>query len=510
VAEAREPVAAESEPSATAAAVTPFWQRMPRLFLFPLQRAPLVRIVLASVASVLAVSLLAGQFAAAPWRTLLLLLLAGTAANLYVAQFAFLVIERTASGYLDSRSYPRSGERADWRRPLKMFLILVAVPVLLALSGALLPGALVLAAMLAFVLLLPASVMVLTMTDSFSEAIHPGRCAGAAWRIGPPYLLLCLYLFLLFTGFQQALHVVLPVSGAGAVAAASAAHAVAPAARAPASALSFGIAYFAVSVVGNYFLVLTCALIGYVMYQYGDALGVSVVGPGEAAVRGPMSASAHARRQREALIGKMVAAGEFREAIDLVREEMSARPGDLSLHARMHTLLLHEGSRPRIEEHAQRYLERLLVAGNVKDALALLEQTRAAFADFGPRDPGRLPQLAAAALDADKPRLAADVVRGFDSRNPGHPAIPDVFVIGARIYLQTGQSDTARRLLQLVVDRFPDAAAAAEARRYLERFAGSAAGFSRAACPGGSAASPAAPGLPPDPAPGAPASDGSR
>jgi tetratricopeptide (TPR) repeat protein len=219
-----------------------------------------------------------------------------------------------------------------------------------------------------------------------------------------------------------------------------------------------------------------CALIGYAMYQYSEVLGIAVVGPGESRQSGPISATAHERRVREAMIGKLIAAGELREAMELISDEMRLRPGDLSLHVRMHTLLLHEGSRPRIEAHAERYLEMLLAASNTKEALTLYEQTQAMFPAFAPHDPARLPQLAAAAIDALKPDLAAQLVRGFDRKYPGHPKVPDVYVIGARIMLQSQHATEARRLLDYVTATYPQSAAAQEAKRYLARFATASSG----------------------------------
>jgi hypothetical protein len=263
------------------------------------------------------------------------------------------------------------------------------------------------------------------------------------------------------------------LGGQGAAAAAAAPAAAAQGAQAGLGAMRgyFGVAVFVFTLVSNYFLVLTCALIGYTMYQYSGVLGIAVVGPGEARSAAPISAAAHERRVREAMIGKLIAAGELKEAMELLSDEMRLRPADLSLHVRLHTLLVHEGSRPRIEAHSERYLELLLAKSNLNEALALYEETRAMFPDFTPHDPGRLPQLAAAAIDALKPDLAAQLIRGFDRKYPGHPKIPDVYVVGARIMLQADHAKEARRLLEYVTSNFGDSPAAVEARRYLVRFA---------------------------------------
>jgi len=484
------------QPVAPEAVVTPFWQRMPRMFLFPLQRAPLVRNVGAAVGFCVVAWFAYPALATSPVRASLTLLLAWCAFSLFIAHYAFLVMERTASGYLDSRAYPRSEGAVDWRRPIKMFAIMVLVPVFILVLGRLgLPGFLVLLLLLVFALLLPASMMVMTMTDDMKEAVNPVRCANTALGIGTPYLLLCLFLLMLLIGSRQTLGVLLPAHGASHAAAAAAdAAPAAPVVLESTASLAF--AWLVVSLVGNYFLVLMCALIGYTMYQYSAVLGITVVGPGDSPGRGSMSAAAHARRVREAMIGKLVAAGEFREATELLNEELRERPSDLSLHVRMHTLLLHEGSLARIQEHAERYLELLLAASNFKAALELFETTRERIPSFSPREPGRPPQLAGAALDAGKPALAAELVRGFDRKYPGHPKIPDVYLVAARVMLQAGRESDAQGWLQHIIKSYPGSPAAVEAKRYLTRFEAASAQAPAGTAAAQPATAPAAPTAP--------------
>lgn len=460
--------------------MTPFWKRIPKFFRFPAYRPVLLRIVAAALAYGAAGWLFGRYLPSEPLLGTGVLLAVSFGVWVFLARYGFLVIERTAHGYLYPDQYPPRAERASPYRPYKMFLIMMVVPMAIGIIGGLLRSpSLTLLLFLSFALLLPAAVMVLTMTDSFLEAVNPVRSLQVARKIGKPYLVLCLFLLLLLLSAQQAAELVLPRLLARPLKAHGEAIAVGASVQAIGGALgvTFGLAFCVLGLIGNYFFMLMCVLLGYTMYQYADVLGVSVVGPGEVRTLGRLSSAAHRRRVRDALIGQMVAAGEIREAIDLIAEDLRERPNDLALHGRLHKLLLIEGSAPRIADHAERYLELLVSTGNAREALPLVEEAFARRPDYEPRKPELVVPLAQAALAAGKPKLAAHLIRGFDRRHRMHPQIPNVYLIGAQLLLESrAPVQQARALLQHVIERYPQHAAAVEARRLLQRLPAAAAG----------------------------------
>jgi hypothetical protein len=455
------------------APATPFWRRMPKFFLFPAAKASLTRIVGASVVYGIAGWIFGRSMLTSPVFGSLILLVAIAGTAVFLARYGFLVIERTAAGYLRQDQYPEFAQDGSPYRPYKMFLVTMIVPVLIGVVSAVFTSPLLMVVLLVgFALLLPASCMVMTMTDSFFDAINPSRCLEIARKIGKPYLALCLFLLLLMLSSQQAADFVLPrlvgaqmqahanTLGAGAT----------PQAVAGAIGRTMGLAFFVMSFIGSYFFVMMCALIGYVMYQYADALGVSVVGPGEARTIGRVSSAEHARRTRDALIGQMVAAGEIREAIDMVNADLRDKPNDLSLHARLRKLLLIEGATPRIEDHAERYIELLVKTDNAREALPMVEAAFARRPDYEPRKLELVVPLARGALAAGKPKLAAQLIRGFDKRHRMHPDIPHVYLLGAQIMLEAGAPRAqAVQMLEHLLAKYPEHAVAPEAKRLAER-----------------------------------------
>ena len=77
--------------------------------------------------------------------------------------------------------------------------------------------------------------------------------------------------------------------------------------------------------------------------------------------------------------------------------------------------------------------------------------------------------LAEGALQARDATRAAALVKGFDKRFPGHPDIPGVYFLGARIMSEHAHDQaTAMKILQVLVQRFPEAAVVPQAKQYLE------------------------------------------
>ena len=209
---------------------------------------------------------------------------------------------------------------------------------------------------------------------------------------------------------------------------------------------------------------------GYAMYQFADALEISVMGPGEQAMRSVANARTIdvKARTRDALIGQMVSAGEIKEAIDLLSHDLGERPNDLSLHARLHRLLVAENSTPRIEHHTDSYLKLLVKSENWREAIELVEDARARRADWTPRDVDQIAPLAQAAMRLGKPQLGGELIKGFDKKHATHADIPKVYLIGAQLMAEWGgKPDEARRILQHLLKRYPADAIAAEAGRYL-------------------------------------------
>lgn len=442
--------------------VTPFWQRMPRIFALPLRRS-----VLARIGALCALALMSPLALALGFGGFLLMIAILLGVFIYGLQYGFTIIDRSSLGFLDPNSYPQLQEGNDIARPIKYvaingLFVLVMVGVAMITGGSEFMVGVTWA--LLFGLAMPAAVMRLVMTGGLRQSVSPGGLITTMSRIGRAYLVLCVFVF--FADLCRS-YGVLAVGAAGGL---SGALLAAPAGQiAKIGAGVFALLFFMAAAFW-YFSYVICALIGYAMYQYADSLEITVVGPGETRATSLRKVDVKARA-RDALIARMVSSGEVKEAIDVLAEDLRERPQDLSLHARLHKLLLAENYLPRIEDHTNKYLDLLMKTGNERESIALAEEALARSVDWRPRTVEHIVPLARAALAAGRAPLATQLIKGFDKRFRGHPDVPRAYLIGAQLMLQAGGAAVpqARRILQHLVEQHPTDVAAAEAQRMLGR-----------------------------------------
>jgi hypothetical protein len=439
----------------------PFWERIHRFFLMPLDSAVLLRMAGLSAAFVASFALLfLGGFG------FVLMLLAMLATLVVGLSYGFRIIERTSKGYLRPSEYALTDEELVSKTlRYKFVAINLAFGAFAALLVALTGGnefvALVVWLMI-FVGVLPAATMRLVITGSLRGALNPAEMVAMVKRIGNAYGVLAAFVFV---GDLCRTYGMVALAAFGGVSAAAFSGS-----RAGLGFGSFVVLFFA-SVGFWYFTYMICALIGYTMYQYASRLDISVSGLGERSLRSVATArtvDVKARR-RDAMIGQLVSSGDVRDAIKLVQQDLQDRPNDLSLHARLHKLVIAEGSGLRIDDQTDKYLNLLVKSQNWSEALQLYQDSVARRPEWSPREGATVAALAQAALRAGKPQIAGTLIKGFDKKFLNHPDTPKVYLAGAQLMAEfAGKPDEARRILQHLLQKYSTDATATEASRYLE------------------------------------------
>ena len=298
-------------------------------------------------------------------------------------------------------------------------------------------------------LALPAAIMVLVQSLSFRQAINPFMQLATIQAIGVSYLLLCLFLFLLSMGAPMVLGMLLP-------------------------ALGMWVALPMLFLVLSYFTWVMAALMGYVMYQHHDALGIDLLpGGGEdAPATGPAALSPEklAERMDDAEVGQRVADGDLQGAVALARERVREQPESLPAHRRYHKALLLSDQTATLADHARRMIALLMARGERAEALRVWVACRGRSPDFVLEDAGQTLVLAQAAWKGADARTALELLKGFDRRHRGHATLPDAYELIVRVLVQgLGRDETARAVLKALQERYPDSPQTREAEWVLRQ-----------------------------------------
>lgn len=404
-------------------AIAPFWERFPFLFAYPFRFDSLLSL---------------GGLSLAFWGMNSLLGLGVISVILNVLLFvallrhAFKVLERIALGVADEEAWREEIQDHPYR-PYKQFAVLAAGGVLVTLLGGFVSGAfgmvagqiVVIVASLILMLIIPASIMVLALTDDLSESINPEELWRMIAAIGLPYLGLWGCLSLLMGSGAAASSFLLPLLP---------------------KALTPPLFFF----INMYFVIVMYALMGYVLYQYHEALGIEQAG-------GAQQAQPNDARAQVAHAGEMVRAGQTGEAVRFLAAAVQDHPQDLALRDGYFRLLLAaEAHRSELPREADRYLAVLLQQKRDDQALRIFESVRRVDPAFLPADGHVRVGLGRAALAAHRHDLALVLIKGFDQQFGSHAALPEVMLLGARLASEHLRNDAqALKILEILLQRFP-------------------------------------------------------
>ena len=406
--------------------ITPFWQRMPRFFCYPMHWEPLLYMVVLSLATLIGFVL--------PVPSPLDHLIVHFGVWLAFIRYAYKTLDQTAQGLLTPEQHRMYDGKERANLPYKQFAIFVVAGFAISLAASL--GHLAMGLAVTFVVLaMPASVMVLSMTQSFWSGLNPLALIGLMRVVGLPYLGLCAFLFLLSGSQEFLLMTLLP--------------------RLPGWMMVPGLNFVAM-----FFTLIMFNMMGYVVYQYHALLGV------------PVHAVASGTNQKAAgaggsdAIGQLIGAGQIDEALELAYEAQRVAPFDVAAHARYHKLLALAGREDRLRSHARTYLGLLLQKGSGDDALDLYRTMLERDPAFAPDQPAQLLRLAEAARRRREYPQALALIKGFDKRFPRHPEIPAVYLFAASVLCENLHQDAAaRQVLAVLLARYPEHPLSIEAQQ---------------------------------------------
>lgn len=405
-------------------AIEPFWQRLSQITTYPLQREALFTIV-----------------ALAVMRLVVYVPVLGWLLNLFVTiailRYAGEVLYRTAHGKMD----PPAGYSADDSRGWTLFWVQLALVVLAVFGGVLgawLDAPLLGIATMGFIALAAPGAMISAAIDGdWLRALNPVLWLQVMLRLGAPYLLLAGLCVLIVVSKANAQEFLLPL-------------------------MPGPFAVVASGLIGHYALVATFHLMGYVVYQYHEALDFAV-DPQQAPLTRPDDVDAGLLAQSEAL----AADGELAAAETILRDHIRERGGSDALRTRYRKLLRLRGDKAALLADGREWINVLIARDNERRALEVWRECRELDAGFWPSDPGMVHRLAQKAATLGLSELALKSTSGFHKAFPKHADIAPNYLLAARLLVDRFGRDTqALELLRQLERNYPLHPLAAEIAAY--------------------------------------------
>ena len=410
--------------------IKPFWQDIWRFYRYPLAPAPLLFMVA-----------LAAFNAVVGWLVPAIEFIVPILLVIVFIKYAYVALEQTAQGHMTPPPVDVDTLTDELELPFKqIFLVFALFTVNMLVYDA--GGVLAFAPVLALsVLALPASVMILATEHSFLRALGPVTLWRFTRGIGPPYFILCGFLFLLLAAFATAAEIMMrfapPV-----------------------------LTTFMISLLAMYFLLIMFHLMGYAIYQYHEDLSYEVsVAAHEQEAAGEAEPANPALAQVEILLSE----GRMEEAAEHLARLVEQAPGDLEVRERYHRLLLARGDAAALTGHAGDYLARLLRERRAAQAITAYMDCQRLDPQWRPDDARVRIQLAQLLRHGSHGRVALRLLNHFHRDFPRHPLIPEAYLLAAQIMCENfGEDDKARQILGFLQQHYADSPHMDEVQRYLQ------------------------------------------
>lgn len=412
-------------PAETSSEIVPFWHRLRAVMLYPAHGSALAAIVLLGAAQVLRILPVGGG-------------IIGLLATVAMYRYAFECLRSTSEGFMKPPEVGFGSDRdLGWRFVGLIFvfaLMFVASEHWLGRGGAI-AVAIVLAACT------PAATMVLAIDQSLGQALNPLRWLAVIAGIGWPYLAMfgvCAAI-LMSEGYAEGF---------------------------AARWLPLPVALIALGIIANYAITALFHLMGYVLYQYHEALGLEPVaaqpGPRRVVVVDP-------DQEKLDEAAAMVRDGKLAEAIDLLATQMR-RGASAAVHGQYRKLLQAAGDDAGLLAHGRERIAVLIEQDDARAAVELLRQCQAIDPAFAPEAAVQVTTVAHMAAQQGQAQAALQVLDGFDDRFPGSQyRVVNGLLAADLLHEKLGRDPQARELLLALKAALPGDPLAAEIDARLAR-----------------------------------------
>ena len=413
--------------------IQPFWERIPKFFLYPIRVDALMYLAVLSVVSLGVFLPLAG-------------IIVALAIPYALLKYGYLILNHTAHGNLSPPEILGPNLTENDHLPFKQMVVILLMVVLVAGAGAI-AAPLGIAALLFMLFTMPASIMSMAINRSIGKALNPVMLGAIIRRIGWPYLILYVFLLLLSGGSTAAQELL-------------------------AAVLPRWLLMMLTTFVSGYFTVIMFNMMGYVVYQYHEPLGFDGVrdfnevdeSPAPARSNAPAAASADPFENE---LNILINEGKIEEAKSRLREKMRVSNATLLQRERYHKLLQLSKDSEECSRHGLEYVHTLIDSEQPGKALEVYGECLTLDSGFKLRNGRDTYHLAVRAHGMGKPDLALRILNKFTQRYAQHPDTPHAYFLVAKLLCEhKGQDGQARKVLDDLLQKFPDHELVTEIKAY--------------------------------------------
>ena len=360
----------------TADSVEPFAKRLEKAFRYPLTSSAMSFIVGLSVFTTILAALPLGMLL----KVLAFIFCTGLAVN-----YSFLCLKATAEGDMQP---PNLGEAIIGSLSILVRLLIMSVVIGATLYGIAVKVSPLLATLITIVLFIgfPAIMMAFAMTDSIFAAINPLTFIRLMATVGVPYFVLVMFLFIMVSSVSLLSSIV----GDDLLA----------------------LSAIIQSSISYYYAMVAFHLMGYLLYQYQDKLGIGGNDNEALMPRLPATevAMAHANiRLKE---------GDYDRAVELLRNAVEQEPKNPRLWQRFFDLLYRLGNKEVLSKVADRYLSHLFETAQSVRLLPEFRKIQELVHDYRPDSPYLRYQLATEYHAIGDAKSSALMLNGLHKQHP--------------------------------------------------------------------------------------------
>jgi len=276
-------------------------------------------------------------------------------------------------------------------------------------------------------LVLPASIMILAVNDSFFRAINPIILFDTVQRIGGPYFIMYFFLMLLINSLMYVTIWMVDFLP---------------------SVIYQPLWFF----VGMYFMLIMFNMMGYVLYQYHEELDYSISEEfSDSSTATTLVDFDPALREVEILFQE----GKVDEARQRLLRLIRDNPGNLIYRERLHKLHINLGRIEQMHESSADYIVRLLSEQRPSEAQRVFSECYQLDKTFKFGTGRQRHAMAKLLYKNGQARAALALLNNMHQDYPGYEGIPDAYLLVAKILCETFNEDTkAEQVLDFLQKKY--------------------------------------------------------